>query len=279
MTMIEIGRINRLCVKEKWGDIILLNGGNLGNILLKDKYPDERYQPGDELEAFIFVDREQRLLATTRKPYAVVGEFATLRVVATGAAGAFMDWGLDSDLLVPRSEQQEKMREGHSYVVYVLLNENNKRIIASSKLSKFLGLQPPAYVEGEEVELLVFAETALGYGAVVNSAHAGMIYKNEVFQELAIGQQMPGFVKKVREDGKIDVRLQPAGYQNIDGVTQAVLEALKKCDGTVAVNDKSPPEEIYALFGVSKKVFKKAIGALYKKRLIVIEGTGIRLAD
>ena len=209
----------------------------------------------------------------------MVGEFATLQVVANSAAGAFMDWGLDSDLLVPRSEQQENMREGASYVVYIFLNDKNNRIIASSKLDKFLGLQPPQYAEGEEVDLLVYAETALGYSAVVNGAHAGMIYRNEVFQELAIGQRLQGFVKKVREDGKIDLRLQQTGYQRVDGIAQTILDTLKDSGGTVAVTDKSPPKDVYALFGVSKKVFKKAIGALYKKRLIVIDNTGIKLAD
>ena len=279
MTMIEIGRINRLKVTEKRGKNIHLDGGSLGDIPLTDRYPGAGYRPGDALDVFILVDKEQRVVATTRKPYAQVGDFAALRVVATGAAGAFLDWGLDSDLLVPRSEQQENMREGQTHVVYIVLNKDNKRIIASAKLSKFLGLQPPAYAEEEEVEILVYAETALGYSAVVNNTAAGMIYRNEVFQDLAIGQRLEGFVKKVREDGKLDLRLQPAGYQIIDGIAQVVLDTLKKSGGSVAVTDKSPPEEVYALFGVSKKVFKKAIGALYKKRLIVIDKTTIRLAD
>lgn len=276
--MIEIGKINKLDVKKKWGNIIHLDGGNSGDILLKGRYPAEQYQPGDAIEVFIYVDREHRLLATAQKPYAVVSEFAALRVVAISAAGAFMDWGLDSDLLVPRSEQQEHMTEGQSYVVYLLLNKMNKRIIASSKLGKFLGLQPPEYAEGAEVDLIVYAESELGYSAVVNGAHAGMIYRNEVFQKLAIGQRMQGFIKKVREDRKIDLRLHPTGYQRVEGIAQTILDTLKNCGGTVAVTDKSPPEDIYALFGVSKKVFKKAIGALYKKKLIVIDNSGIKLA-
>ncbi len=279
MTMAQIGKTNTLPVKKKWGNIIYLDGGESGDILLKGDYPAEKYQPGDEIKAFIYVDREERLLATTRQPFAQVGEFTTLRVVANSAAGAFLDWGLDSDLLVPRSEQQDSMKPNQSYVVFIFINDNNNRIAASAKLDKFLGLQPPKYAEGEEVDLLLYAETDLGYSVVVNSAHAGILYKNEVFQKLVIGQRLQGFVKKVREDGKIDLRLQPAGYQNIDGIAQAVLDTLKKCDGRVAVTDKSPPEDVYALFGVSKKVFKKAVGALYKKRLIVIDNTGIRLAD
>lgn len=275
--MIRIGEINRLSVKAKWGNIIHLDGGNSGDILLKGKNPAERYQPGDAIEVFIYVDREQQLLATTQKPYALVGQFATLRVVASTAAGAFMDWGLDSDLLVPRSEQLNKMREGRSYVVYIFLNDTNNRITASAKLDKFLGRQPPPYGEGDEVGLVVYAETELGYSAVVDSAHAGMMYKNEVFQKLIIGQRLQGYVKKVREDLKIDIRLQRTGYQSVDGIAQTIFDTLKNCGGTVTVTDMSPPEDIYALFGVSKKVFKKAIGALYKKRLIVIDHTGIKL--
>lgn len=276
--MIQIGTINKLAVKEKWGNIIYFDGGNWGDILLKGKYPAEKYQPGDEVEVFIYVDRDLRLLATTQKPYGQVGEFASLRVVANSAAGSFMDWGLDSDLFVPKSEQQDSMREGASYVVYIFLSEKNNRINASSKLDKFLNRQPPEYGEGEKVDLLVYAETDLGYSAVVNSMHTGMIYKNEVFQALGIGQQLSGYVKKIREDGKIDLRLQQTGYQGVDAIAQTILDILQGQGGTIAVTDKSPPEDIYALFGISKKVYKKAIGALYKKRLIIIEADGIKLA-
>jgi hypothetical protein len=189
-----------------------------------------------------------------------------------------MDWGLESDLFVPKSEQQDNMREGKSYVVFIFLSEKNNRITASSKLDKFLDLQPPKYVEGEEVDLIVYAQTDLGYNAVVNSAHIGMIYENEVFQKLVIGQRLRGYVKKIREDLKIDLRLQQTGYQIIDDVSQTILNTINDSGGMVAVTDKSPPEDIYTLFGVSKKVFKKAIGALYKKRLIIIETDCIKAA-
>jgi hypothetical protein len=182
-----------------------------------------------------------------------------------------MDWGLESDLFVPKSEQQDNMREGKSYVVFIFLSEKNNRITASSKLDKFLDLQPPEYEEGEEVDLIVYAQTDLGYNAVVNSAHIGMIYENEVFQKLVIGRRLRGYVKKIREDLKIDLRLQQTGYQIIDDVSQTILNTINNNGGMVAVSDKSAPEDIYTLFRVSKKVFKKAIGALYKKRLIIIE--------
>jgi len=277
--MIQIGKINRLPIKEKWANTIYLDGAELGSILLKRPYAAQKYQPGDELDVFVYVDKEQRLMATEKKPSAMVGEFAYLRVVADTAAGAFMHWGLNEDLFVPKSQQQNMMREGKSYVVFIFLNEKNNRITGSSKLDRFLDLRPLQYEEGEEVDLLVYATTELGYSAVINSCHAGMIYKNEVFQKLGIGQRLKGYVKKIREDLKIDLRLQQTGYQRVDDISQAVLDTIKACGGMVAVTDKSPPKDIYTQFGVSKKAFKKAIGALYKKRLIMLETDGIKLKD
>lgn len=277
--MVQIGKINRLPIKSIQEYGLHLDGGESGDILLKGDYPAEIYQPGGELDVFVYVDKEHRLLATTLKPFAMVGEFAFLRVVTTTSAGAFLDWGLENDLFVPKREQQENMREGKSYVVFLFLNETNNRITASSKLKRFLNRQPPAYQEGAEVDLLVYAETDLGYSAVVNGLHMGVLYKNEVFQKLFKGQRLKGYIKKMREDLKIDLRLQQTGHQGVDDISQTILDTLKKSGGMVAITDKSPPEDIYALFGTSKKVFKKAVGALYKKRLIVIEPDGIRLAS
>jgi len=277
--MVQIGKINRLTVKSVQSYGLHLDGGSDGDILLMTSSAGPKYRPGEELEVFIHVDGQHRLLATTKRPAAVVGDFAMLRVVAIGPAGAFMDWGLENDLLVPKSEQQSPMRAGRSYVVHIFVSEKNHRVTASSKLKKFLGRTPPSYREGEKVELLVYARTALGYNAVVNNTHLGLLYGNEVFQPLAIGQRLPGYVKNIRDDGKIDIRLQSTGYQRVDDISQAILDAVKIQGGLVAVTDKSPPAEIYALFGVSKKDFKKAVGALYKKRLIIIAPDGIKLAD
>jgi predicted RNA-binding protein (virulence factor B family) len=276
--MVQIGKINRLSIKGMQGYGIHLDGGAAGDVLLKGRYAVEKYQLGDTIDVFVYVDREQRLLATTRIPSALVGEFATLPVVTSSSAGAFMNWGLENDLFVPKSEQQDTMRKGKSYVVFIFLSEKSNRLTGSSKLEKFLNLQPPKYQEGEEVDLIVYAETDLGYSAVVNSSHIGMIYENEIFQKLVIGQRLQGYVKKIREDRKIDLRLQQTGYQRVDDISQTILNAVKDRGGMVAITDKSPPEDIYALFGVSKKVYKKAIGALYKKRLIVIDADGIKLA-
>ncbi len=277
--MVQIGKINRLSVKGIQSYGIHLDGGEFGDILLKSVHAAEKYRPGDIIDVFVYVDREQRLLATTQKPYATVGEFATLRVVTSGAAGAFMDWGLENDLFAPISEQQNKMREGGSYVVFIFLSEKTNRITASSKIDKFLNLLVPNYKQGEEVDLIVYAETNLGFSAIVNSSHVGMIYENEIFQKLVIGQRLKGYVNKIREDLKIDLRLQQTGYQKIDDISETILNTVKGCGGMVAITDKSPPEDIYALFGVSKKVFKKALGGLYKKRRIVIDADGIKIRD
>ncbi len=276
--MAQIGRMNKLKVKSTRDYGVHLDGGEWGDILLKTRYVPEDCKPGDELEVFVYVDREDHLRATTQKPKATVGQFVMLQVVENSASGAYLDWGLELDLFVPKSEQLERMEEGKSYIVYVVLDEKNNRIMASSKVDKFLSQQPPDYAEGEEVDLLIFDRTDLGYRAVVNQVHGGILYENEVFQELFYGQQLKGYIKKIREDLKIDLSLQPQGYQGVDDVSQAILQTIKEHGGSIAVSDKSQPEEIYSLFGVSKKIFKKAIGALYKKRLITIDASGIKLA-
>jgi predicted RNA-binding protein (virulence factor B family) len=273
--MVQIGKINRLLIKDIYENGILLSGGEAGDILLKSTPSGKRYLKDDEIDVFVYVDKQQRLMATVHRPTALVGECATLTVVSTSPAGAFLGWGLEDDLFVPKSEQQNSMRKGNAYVVFVFLSEKTHRITASSKLDKFLGRKPPELKEGERVDLLVYSHTDLGYSAVVNGSHVGMIYDNEVFQKLVIGQRLEGYVKKIREDFKIDLRLQQTGYQQVDDISRAILETLKRNGGRVALTDKSPPEDIYAMFGISKKLFKKAIGSLYKQKLIQINSDGI----
>ena len=277
--MVEIGRINKLTIKRMLDYGAHLDGGESGDILLPIKYVPEKCRPGDEVEVFVYVNREEHLRATTQKPYATVGQFAKLRVVTNSSSGAYLDWGLQKELLVPKREQHAKMKEGKSYVVFVFLDKKTNRITASSKLDKFLSLQPPNYNEAEEVDLFICDKTDLGYKAVVNNSHWGMVYKNEVFQKLHIGQQLKGYIKKIRLDLKIDLSLQPSGYQKVGDISQTILKTIKDLGGRIAVTDKSPPEDIYSLFRVSKKTFKKAIGTLYKKRLITIDTNGIKLAQ
>lgn len=277
--MLEIGRINKLKVKTTQAYGVHLDGGEAGDILLPTRDLPGTFQPGDVIEVFVYPDREDHLRATTQKPNATVGQFTNLQVVANSPSGAYLNWGLEIDLFVPKSEQQDNMKEGRAYVVFVFLSEKNDRIIASSKLEKFFSSQPPDYAEGEEVDLLIYDKTDLGFKAVVNSSHDGMIYENEVFQKLVIGQQLKGYIKKIREDLKIDLCLQQPGYQKVDDISQTILNTIKDHGGRIALTDKSPPEAIYSQFGVSKKTFKKAIGSLYKKRLITIDSNAIKLVS
>ncbi len=275
--MADIGRINKLKIKRMREDGAQLDGGESGDILLPKKYVPEKCRPGDEVEVFVYEDRDSRLKATPQKPYATVGQVAKLRAVANASSGTYLDWGLQKDLFAPIREQHSKMKKGKSYVVFVFLDKKTNSIKASSKLNKFLNLQTPNYEEGEAVDLFICDKTDLGYKAVVNNSHWGVVYKNEVFQTLHIGQKLKGYIKRIREDLKIDITLQQSGYKRVDDISQRILKTIKDRGGSMAVTDKSPPKDIYALFGVSKKTFKKAIGALYKKRLITIDAKGIKL--
>ncbi|NTV13014.1 MAG: GntR family transcriptional regulator [Desulfobulbaceae bacterium] len=275
--MVRIGRINKLSVKTTLDSGVFLAGGEAGDILLPRGEAPDPCRPGDEVVVFVYLDGEDRPRATTQKPLLTVGRFAGLRVVATTTSGAYLDWGVPKDLFVPLSEQPVKMVVGGVYAVFAYLDEKTGRIIASAKLDKFLDSLSAEYVEGEEVDLLIYAQTELGYKAVINQAHGGLLHKSEVFRPLAIGQELPGYIKKLRLDGKIDLSLQAAGYQGVDAIARDIFATLKEQGGRIAVTDKSPPAEIYARFGVSKKSFKKAIGALYQKRLICIDPEGISL--
>lgn len=275
--MLQVGKMNYLKVTAIQGAGVYLDGGGAADLFLPKRSVSDTIRRGDPVEVFVYVDKENALQATTQKPLATVGEYAILKVVSDSSAGAFLDWGMENDLLVPKAEQQHKMIPGHSYVVFIFLSEKTNRIVASSKLDKFLSTNSPDFKEGEAVDLILFEKTELGYRALINRSHAGMIYANEVFQELRLGQQLKGYVNKIREDQKIDLILQQSGYQGVDGVSQTILAIIQEQGGKVSVTDKSPPDDIYALFSVSKKVFKKAIGALYKKRIIRIDSDGISL--
>lgn len=276
--MIAIGKLNTLTVKEQADAGALLDGGAAGDVLLPTKYVSRKCKPGDKFDVFVYIDREKRLLATLKRPLATVGQVAWLQVVATSAAGAYLEWGLDHDLFVPDREQSDPMEKGESHLVFVFLDEHANRVIASSKLYQFLGLRSPDYPEGAVVDLLICEQTALGYKAVVDHAHWGVIDENEAFQALLPGQQLKGYIKRIRPDRKIDLRLQQSGTRGIDTIANSILQTIADNGGRLAVSDKSPPDEIYALFGVSKKRFKKAIGALYKRNLITLGANGIRLS-
>jgi uncharacterized protein len=275
--MLNIGKYNTLRVVKQVDFGMYLDGDDKGEILLPTRYVPEGCQPSDELEVFVYLDSEDRVIATTEKPFAQVGEFAHLRVKAIEKAGAFLDWGLMKDLLVPYREQKVKMVSGRKYLVYIYVDEETGRIVGSAKTDRFIDNIPPQFEVGQEVDLIIDNETDLGFTAIINQTHRGVLYQNEVFEALEQGQRLKGYIKKVREDDKIDLSLYPLGYQKVDGMSQTILDALKEAGGYLPVTDKTDAEEIYDNFGMSKKTFKKAIGALYKQRMIVIEEKGIRL--
>ncbi|WP_163713132.1 CvfB family protein [Mangrovibacterium lignilyticum] len=277
--MAAIGLMNELEILKTVDFGVYLDGGPHGEILMPKRYVPETCQVGDTIEVFIYLDSEDRLVAVTDKPYAMVGDFAMLKVISTTPIGAFVDWGLPKDLLVPFREQQFPMEEGRSYLCFVYLDDESQRIVGSSKLDKFIDNLPVDYEEGEEVDLIIAGKTDLGYKAIIDNSHWGLLFKNEVFQPLKTGDRMKGYIKKIREDEKIDLVLQKPGYEKIDSIAQGVLDKLKAAGNFLPANDKTDPTEISKIFGISKKNFKKAIGALYKQRMITIEENGIRLAE
>ena len=274
--MVEFGKINTLKVIKVMKSGITLDGGTLGEMFLPEKEAPAQCRVNDNVEVFIYIDSKARMIATTRKPYAVAGQFALLKVVSSNSYGAFLDWGLKQDLRVPVREQNKQMKQGQSYVVFVH-NDKNSHITASSKLDKFLGKQPVNFMEGQPVHLVIGEMTPMGHKAIINNTHVGVLYKNEVFQILKQGQEVKGFIKKIREDGKIDLSLQKSGAKAADELSNKILSTLKEHGNSLGVSDKSSPEAIYRLFGVSKKRYKNAIGALYKKRMITVEEHSIRL--
>ncbi len=275
--MAEIGKINNLQVVKSLDHGIYLDGGDLGEVLMPSRYVPENCEIGDTLEVFIYLDSADLLLATTETPYVMVGECAYLKVVDVNQAGAFMDWGLPKDLLVPYGEQISPLKTGQSYTVLAYLDENTNRIAATQKLDSHLSEEAQYFKPGQAVDILIFGKTELGYKAVINNTHIGLIYRNEVFQTLTHGEKLKGFIKAIREDRKIDLCLQLPGKDAREDLKTRILNHLKKNDGESTLTDKSSPEDIYQCFAVSKKNYKQALGTLYKKRLIRIEEDKITL--
>ena len=274
--MIKIGQFNRLRVIKQVPFGVYLDGDNWGEILLPNKVVPKGTQFDDLLDVFIYFDSEDKIIATTQRPGAQLGSCAFLKVVDVNSVGAFLDWGLDKDLLVPGPEQAKPMEPNKSYLVY-LKQDNKGRIIASSKLDHFLDKTPAHYKPGQEVSLLIAEKTPLGCKVVINNSHWGLIHSADIFQTISYGKRMPGYIKILRSDGKIDVVLRKIGQENIQDLGQRILMELKKQGGFLPLHDKSSPEEIQRCFGESKKSFKNAIGGLYKQGDIIIEAAGSRL--
>lgn len=275
--MIEIGNYNTLKIIKILSFGAYLDGGNGLEILLPTRYVPQDAKINDTVKVFIYHDNEGRLIATTAKPLAIAGEFQFMEVKSVNKTGAFLEWGLMKDLLVPFKEQKMPMKEGKWYLVYVHVDHVTKRIVASARIDKYLDNTIPNYTFNQEVDLLVADETEIGYKVIINNTHWGLVYRNEIFQRLEKGDHLKGYIKEVRDDEKIDVSLTPLGYQKVEGIASIILESLKAQGGFIAVHDKSEPDLIYSLFRCSKKAFKQAIGSLYKQKLITIEPQGIKL--
>lgn len=275
--MIKLGQYNSLRVIKKVDFGFYLDGDTYGDILLPRKYAAKNTAIGESIEVFIYLDSEDRIVATTLKPKALVGECAYLKVVAVNRIGAFLDWGLPKDLLVPYNQQQKSMEKGYSYTVYVYVDELTERIAASSRLEEFLTDKPDQLEPNQPVDLMIYAKSDLGFKAVINGRYLGQLFNNEVFRPLHYGEKIPGFIKQVRSDGKIDLRLQQAAHLARNSLAEEILRHLSENNGVSELTDKSPPGEIYDTFGVSKSTYKKALGLLYKNRQIKIEKHQITL--
>ncbi|MCG4453863.1 MULTISPECIES: S1 RNA-binding domain-containing protein [unclassified Pseudomonas] len=278
--MAVIGRMNSLQVVKHTDFGLYLDGGADGEILLPKRYipKDTPSEVEDWLNVFIYLDSDDKLIATTETPKVQVGQFASLKVVDINRVGLFLDWGLPKDLLLPHSEEKRPLQVGDYCVVYVFLDKRSKRITATARLDRYLDTVPATYTAGQEVDLLVVESTDMGFKAIINGKHWGLIHKNELFKFVRSGMQEKGFIKEVRADGKISLSLQAVGQEAASSLGEQILAKLREHDGVLPLNDKSSPEAISALFRVSKGNFKKAIGGLYKQGRIVIHEDRIELS-
>lgn len=275
---IELGKFNTLEVVKEVDFGMYLDGGDHGEILLPTRYVPEGCNVGDWLSVFLYLDNEERLIATTLTPLVQVGEFACLEVNWVNEYGAFLDWGLMKDLFVPFREQKMKMQVGREYVVHVHLDEESYRIVGSAKVDRYLSKEIPAYQPGEEVDILIWQKTDLGFKAIIDNEFSGLLYNSQLFRDVYTGDKMKAFIKQVRPDGKVDLMLQKPGIEHVEDFSATLLRYIEDNGGATPLHDKSDAEDIYETFGVSKKTFKKAVGDLYKKRLIVITDSGLKLA-
>lgn len=275
--MIRLGKYNELQIGrfEKQG--AYLTDQASGSLLLPRQYVPEGAQEGDKIFVFVYKDSEHRPIATTLTPKIILGGFGLLKVKSVNNHGAFMDWGLPKDLFIPYDEQHAKLAVGEEHLVYMYLDIETERLAGSTKLSRHVEREELTIEENEEVDLLVWTKTDLGTRVIINEKHLGLVYTNEIFQPLELGQELKGYIKHIRPDLQIDVSLQKLGYAQVDDSSKQILDALERNDGVLPITDKSEPEVIKNHLGMSKKTFKKAVGALYKKRLIILEEDRIRL--
>lgn len=277
--MLQIGRFNTLPIVKTTSFGLYLDGGTTGEILLPNRYitADMQTEPGTLLTVFIYRDSEDRLIATTQRPRAQVGGFANLQIVSINRTGLFLDWGLPKDLLLPHSEIRRVVNVGDFCVVYVCLDPHTQRLIASTRLDRYIDYSHPSYQIGEKVDILITERTDLGYKTIINNKHWGLLHKNELFKTIKIGQRHTAYIRHIRDDGNIGLSLQPIGQLESGELSTRILKRLNNVGGSLPLSDKSTPELIDSEFGVSKAAFKKAIGSLYKKGLIKINPDSIML--
>ncbi|ELA9460154.1 GntR family transcriptional regulator [Vibrio alginolyticus] len=277
--MIKIGQINSLEVIKKADFGVFLDGDDYGSVLLPSKYVPEGTEIGGHVDVFLYFDSESQLAATIERPIAQVGEWGLMKIEGVNATGAFVNWGIkEKDLLIPFSEQRTRFSAGQTILVYVYTDKASGRIVGTTKFNKWLDKTPANYEVNEQVDLIIAERSQLGYKAIVNGKHWGMIFPSDVFGKLYIGKKLKGFIKHIREDGKIDLALQKVGVAKMDDLSSKILDLLEKKGGFLPLNDKSSPEAIFDAFRTSKGTYKKTIGGLYKQGKIVIEKDGIRLA-
>jgi uncharacterized protein len=274
--VINVGKYNELKILKEV-DFGIYLGNEEVEVLMPQKWVPEGAKVGDVLNVFVYRDSEDRIIATTLKPFAISGEFAYLEATQVNDYGAFFAWGIEKDLLVPFAEQPYRMREDNYYVVYLYTDERTDRIVASGKINKFLEKNHIQLEANEAVDLLISAETELGYNAVINNKYGGLLYKNEIYENLQVGDRIKGYVKQVREDKKIDLSLQKSGLELVGDAKAKVMQLLKAKGGFLALNDDSSPDEIKQQLQISKKAFKKAVGMLYKEQVIALSEKGIEL--
>lgn len=279
MEKILLGAFNRLTIVKEVDFGLYLDGGDEGEILLPRRYVPTTYKIGDEIDVFLYLDQDERLVATTEQPLAQVGDFAYLECSWVNEYGAFLNWGLMKDLFCPFREQKKRMEIGSSYIVYVTIDEESYRMMASAKVERYLSKDKPPYKAGDEVQILVWQKTDLGFKAIIDNAYAGLIYRDQIFKYVHTGDRMKAYVANVRPDGKIDLTLQHTGRQQTLDFSETLLTYLHEHGGSCDLGDKSDAEEIKARFEVSKKVYKKAIGDLYRRRLITISDDSIHLVE
>jgi len=276
-------RVKELARREGYGEVfgLYLDGGREGDILMPQKYVPEHVRVGDEITCFIYLDQEERPIATTEQPFAKVGDFAYLECAWVNEYGAFLHWGLTKDLFCPFREQKRKMEIGNRYIVHVHIDEESYRIVASAKVERYLKEDMAAkhFKRNEEVDILIWQKTELGFKVIVNNQYPGLIYQDQIFKSIHTGDRMEAYVAQLRTDGKLDITLQPTGIAAAEDFSSVLLRYLKENNGYCVLGDKSDPEAIKHQFQVSKKVFKKAIGDLYKKHLITIEDDGLHLVS